>query len=508
MDYKAKIKNIDDLGADLLSLRAKGQKIVHCHGVFDLLHVGHIKHLSAARKYGDALVVTITPDRYVNKGPHRPAFTEHLRAEALAALECVDFVAVNEWPSAVETIGILKPDYFVKGIVRGEGKRDHSDAISHESEAVEAAGGAMVFTEEDTYSATTLINRFMDIFSSEARKFLEEFREKYTPEQVYGYINAIEPLRVLTVGDTIIDKYHFCNTLGKGSKEPVLVMQHQYSEVYAGGILAIANHVSNFCNSVGLLSFLGSRNSLEDSIRESLQQNVRATLEMTEGAPTVVKERFLEEYSSTKLLEVHSVNMLKPDKKERRRFLDSFEALLPGYDAVIVADYGQGCLSPEAIELACSKARFLAVNTQANAGNFGFNSISKYPRADYICLTEPELRLDFRDTTSKIKDLVRKLSDQLSCAKITITSGKYGSTCFDRAQGFVDAPVFSVKMVDRIGAGDALLSLTAPLVAMDTPIDIVAFLGNVAGAEACAIMGNKKSIEKPGLFRHIDSLLK
>src|SRR5258706_6215095 len=136
-----KIKRIEDLALTLSALQAKGRKIVHCHGVFDLLHIGHIKHLEAARQLGDALVVTLTPDRFVNKGPHRPAFPERLRAEALASLACVDFVAINEWPTAVETIARLRPNFYVKGVVREGGKRDHTTAIQEEEDAVKAAVG-------------------------------------------------------------------------------------------------------------------------------------------------------------------------------------------------------------------------------------------------------------------------------------------------------------------------------------------------------------------------------
>src|SRR5438874_7704328 len=145
-----KIKPIEELTTTLSALRAGGKRIVHCHGVFDLLHIGHIKHLETARKLGDALVVTVTPDRYVNKGPHRPAFPERVRGEALASLACVDFVAINEWPTAVETIELLKPSLFVKGVVRESGQRDHSDAIEMEEEAIARVGGQMVYTDEET----------------------------------------------------------------------------------------------------------------------------------------------------------------------------------------------------------------------------------------------------------------------------------------------------------------------------------------------------------------------
>src|SRR5260370_33077593 len=130
-----KIKRVEELAEVLNTLQLGGKKIVHCHGVFDLLHIGHIKHLDAARKLGDALVVTLTPDRFVNKGPHRPAFPERLRAEALASRACVDFVAINEWPAAVETIKRRPPNFYVKGIVREAGKRDNTTAIQAEETA-------------------------------------------------------------------------------------------------------------------------------------------------------------------------------------------------------------------------------------------------------------------------------------------------------------------------------------------------------------------------------------
>ncbi len=110
-----KIKPLDELREILPALRGSDRKVVHCHGVFDPLHIGHIRHFEQAKKLGGILVVTVTPDQYVNKGPHRPIFSAELRAEAIAALECVDFVAINEWPMAVETIRLLRPDYFIKG---------------------------------------------------------------------------------------------------------------------------------------------------------------------------------------------------------------------------------------------------------------------------------------------------------------------------------------------------------------------------------------------------------
>jgi len=114
-DSQSKISTLDELAVQVRAEKEGGAKIVHCHGVFDLLHIGHIRHFDEAKKMGDILVVTLTPAHLVNKGPGRPVFTESLRAEAIAALNCVDHVAINKWSTAVETINLLAPDFYVKG---------------------------------------------------------------------------------------------------------------------------------------------------------------------------------------------------------------------------------------------------------------------------------------------------------------------------------------------------------------------------------------------------------
>ena len=94
-----KILSLSELEKAVHAAKKAGKTVVQCHGVFDLLHPGHILHFQAARKEGDVLVVTLTRDEHVGKGPGRPVFNQRLRAESIASLECVDFVAVNEWPS-------------------------------------------------------------------------------------------------------------------------------------------------------------------------------------------------------------------------------------------------------------------------------------------------------------------------------------------------------------------------------------------------------------------------
>jgi rfaE bifunctional protein nucleotidyltransferase chain/domain len=504
----SKIKRLEDLGKTLAVLRQSGKTVVQCHGVFDLLHIGHIKHLEAARKLADLLVVTITPDRFVNKGPHRPAFPERLRAEALASLACVDFVGINEWPTAVESIRLLRPNLYVKGVVREAGKRDHTDAIRHEEDAIRSVGGEFVLTDEETFSASTLINRFMDVFTPETKTFLEQFRDRHPPEEIVGYLQAIRGLKVLIVGETIIDEYQFCSVMGKSGKEPVLAALHQRTEQYVGGVLAIANHVSNFCDDVGVLSAIGEVNSREDFIRSSLNRNVAADFVRVPEAPTILKRRFLEDFLSTKLFEVYEMRNASLPAETERQFCAKLEQIAPRYDVVIVADYGHGLMTEPAVETVCRGAKFLAVNTQANAGNRGFNTISKYPRADFISLGETEVRLDARKMEGDVRDLTEALARRVDSKSLIVTRGSSGCCVHTREKGLLIVPAFSIRVVDRVGAGDAVLSITAPCAALNLPADVLGFIANVVGAEACTIMGHRSFIEPSSLFRHITSLMK
>jgi rfaE bifunctional protein nucleotidyltransferase chain/domain len=152
----SKVLALDDIVRRLEVPRREGRRIVHCHGCFDLMHIGHIRHLEAARAMGDVLVVTVTADAYVKKGEGRPAFTEEERAESLAALACVDFVSINREPTAAAAIRRLRPDYYVKGPV-AEDPGGRSASLRLEIETVRAVGGDVRFTHEGVFSSTALL---------------------------------------------------------------------------------------------------------------------------------------------------------------------------------------------------------------------------------------------------------------------------------------------------------------------------------------------------------------
>ncbi|MFC1990731.1 PfkB family carbohydrate kinase [Chloroflexota bacterium] len=503
-----KIRSLDELANLVSSLKREGKTIVHCHGVFDLLHPGHIRHFEAAKREGDVLVVTVTQDKYVVKGPGHPVFSERLRAESVAALECVDYVAINEWHTAVEAIKKLEPNIYCKGRDYADAKEDLTGKIRDEEEAVMSTGGRIHFTDEITFSSTKLINSNFDVFPDEARSFLEEFRGKYSSSDIIDRIQALKNMKVLVIGDTIIDEYHYCTPLGKSPKEILIPAQYLYEESFAGGVLAIANHIAGFCDEVDVITCLGRQNTYEDFILEHLKPNVKAKFFYRPDTPTIIKRRFVEADLLRKLFEVHYMDGNVLPESIKKEVHHCLESEIGKYDLVVAGDYGHGFLEKEIIDVLCSNAKFLAVNAQTNSANIGFNLITKYPRADYYCIDEAEIRLATHDNTSQIDSLVTRVARELQCHRAVVTQGHRGSMVYSDSEGFLTVPVFSREVVDRVGAGDAYLAITSPCVAAGFNSELVGFIGNAVGALAIRIVGNKSSIEPVTLFKYIRTLMK
>jgi rfaE bifunctional protein nucleotidyltransferase chain/domain len=507
MVKKPKVWELEDLAEELKTQRQKNARVIHCHGVFDLLHVGHIRHFEQAKKLGDILVVTLTPDRFVNKGAGRPAFPENLRAEVLASLDSVDYVAINRWPSAVETIRLLQPHIFAKGD-EFKDLKDTINHVSHEEEAIRSIGGQIAFTKDITFSSSALINQYLSTFSDEVKEFLADFNNQYAANDILAYLKNAAALKVLVLGETIIDEYQFCEVMGKSGKEPVLATRYLDKDRFGGGVLACANHLAGFCDRVDMVTFLGEGGDNEPFVRSRLKANVHPTFFYKAKSPTIVKKRFVEKYLSQKLFEVYHMNDDPLSAAENELLCGHLDKVLSSYDVVIVADYGHGIFTKDAINLLCKNSRFLAVNTQSNAGNNGMNTISKYPRADYVCLANREYALETRDRNLPAEDQVLLVARKLNCRRLMLTQGRYGTLCYSEGLGFSRVPAFATQVVDRVGAGDAVLCVTSLCVAQGASPEVVGFIGNVVGAEAVAILGNQRSIERLPLFRHIECLLK
>jgi rfaE bifunctional protein kinase chain/domain/rfaE bifunctional protein nucleotidyltransferase chain/domain len=503
-----KIKSIDELVQTIVAQKAAGRRVVHCHGVFDLLHPGHFRHLMAARREGDVLVVTITADHHVHKGPGRPAFNHHLRAETLAAIEYVDFVAINDAPTAIDLIKRLRPDVYVKGSDYAHPQSDPTGMISEEEHAVHAVGGRIHFTDEIAFSSSALINSHFDVFAPETEAWLKSFRARHSLGEIQEYLERASALRALVIGEPIIDEYMFCRPLGKSSKDPVLAVQYHSMESQAGGTLAIANHLAGMAGQVSLLAEVGELETREDFMVRHLLHNVTPTFLTRRGAPTIHKRRIVDSHTGARLLEIYVMDDGRPHPEDSATLVDAIRRMAPEHDVVVVADYGHGMMTPMAIEAVIEHAPMLVVNAQANAGNRGFNTISKYRRANYICLAAHEAELEARLQNAPIEELLSILQERVDCNDFTITRGASGSIHFSREGDAVQVPSLATLVKDRVGAGDAVLAITSALVALKAPKEVVGFVGNIAGAIAVAELGNRAPVTGLALKKAIIALMK
>lgn len=502
------VVSLRELAKIVSDAKERGQTVVHCHGVFDLLHIGHIRYFKQAKSKGDMLVVTVTPDRFVDKGPHRPAFPEKLRLEAIASVYCVDYVALNEWPTAEETLRLLRPDIYVKGAEFRNVASDMTGKMALEARVVREIGARLEFAEDIVFSSTHLINKYLSVFPKEIDDYLRLFRHRHDLDEVIGLIERMKSLKVAVVGDAILDEYVYCDAIGKSSKDPVLALKYQSEDRFSGGALAVANHIASFVESVDLFTMIGEKNSFEQFILGTLAPNVRPHFVRRAGAPTIIKRRFVEGYTMTKLLELYVMDELPASAKSVSEMRAALEPGLTAADVVLASDYGHGTVSGEIVEVMVNKARFLAVNTQANAGNRGFHMISRYPRMDYACIAEHEMRLETRDMTGELIPMMHHTAPKLGNPVFVVTRGSRGCLIRNTNGGIIEVPSFATRVVDRVGAGDAFLSITSLAAALGAHPEILGFLGNIAGAEAVGIVGNYKYIDKARMKATIVSMLK
>lgn len=503
-----KILELNELAQRARALRAQGKSVVLCHGTFDLMHTGHIRYLQRAREEGDILLVTVTGDAYVNKGPGRPVFNEQLRAENLAALACVDFVAINQAVSAVEALHQIRPNIYAKGSEYRSHGDDVTGNIVLEQKTVEKHGGQIFYTDEITFSSSNLLNSHFDIFPQQVKEFLSDFRERRPEKDVQNMIASLADMKVLVVGDAIIDQYHYTSPLGQTGKGSFLAVRYETEEQFAGGAIAVANHVAGFAKTVTLLTGLGAVNSHEGFIREKLLKNVEPKFYTFADAPTVTKRRFVDG-DLLKLFEVYFCHDNPVDVALEERICQWLESNIGGYDVVIVPDFGNGFITNRMIDIFADKAKFLAVNTQINSGNRGYHVIHRYPRADFASLNEPELRLAAHNRSDPLESVSEQVGARVGVKQLAVTRGTRGVMMYDRgSKVFHKIPALSTKVVDRVGAGDAFLSLAGLCAAKGLDAEVAAFVGSVAAAMEVQIVCNREPVSRIGLSKYIASLLK
>ena len=512
MEINNKIISFKDLSSVSELCKNKNKKIVLCHGMFDLVHLGHIRYFQEAKKQGDVLIVTITADEFCRKGPGKPAFSEDLRAESLAALEVVDYVAICPYLTAIEAIELIKPNIYAKGKEYEIESDDITGMISKEREAIESSGGRIFYTNDLVLSSSSLLNSNFNVFTAEVKDYLNTLRSDYTITEIVNALRSVKKSKVLIIGESIIDRYTYVTPLGQSGKGIHFVVRNKYSEEYAGGSIAVANHVASFVDDVALFTGIGSDakgETYEKFIREELISNVTPNFFFFEDAQTIVKERFVDD-ELRKFFEVYfSEEEPQASEQEELDACEWLEVNIPKYDIVIVADYGNGFITDSMTKIISDKSKFLAVNTQINSGNRGYHVVNRYTKADFVSLNEPELRLASHNRYNSVEKLTKKLSEKLNTKFTSITQGPKGLYTYNaNNDSSFRVPALSSKVVDRVGAGDAFLSLSAICLGNNVQDEISIFVGAAAAAIDVQIVGNKTTIDSVDLEKYLTALLK
>ncbi len=491
-------------------LKEKNKKIVLCHGVFDLVHPGHIIHFEEAKKLGDVLVVSITASEYVRKGPGRPYFDDIMRQKFLSAIQCIDYVMLSEGYTVDDIIEVVEPDVYVKGQEYAKAEDDITGKITEEAALVQAHGGTIAYTKGQVFSSTRLINQALPSLGDEVKSYLERFGQTCTLSDIKKYTEAMRHLKILVIGDVIIDEYIYCNVQGLMSKDMGYSTRYKYTEQYLGGSLAVARHLSTFSDQVTVMGVVGSEEAIHSRLLNDLGDKMRMDFVYSPQYDTIVKKRYVS--LNEKREEVHKIfavnNLPEPmvlDAESAQQFHQRLQEKLALYDVVILCDFGHGLIDRNIMELIQEKARFLAVNCQTNSSNYGKNLITKYRRADAFALDEKELGLAFSDYQSEETAALKQLANHLG-GMGWLTKGAKGAIAIEHGN-LLDCPAFTLKVKDTIGAGDAFFALASLAASVGASAEVGMFLGNIAGALAANIVGNKESIEKINVLKYASTLL-
>lgn len=503
-----KIQPPEKLARIVDDLKKKGKKVVLCHGVFDIVHLGHIRHFNQAKEQGDVLITSVTQDKYVKRGPGRPYFTDRLRAETLASLAMTDYVSIVEAPTATDFIRRVRPDVYAKGPDYKSKDKDVTGKIFEEEEAVEAVGGRIFFTDDITFSSSKLINDYLDSYPSRTVKYLKALGKRYPIDYIIDALEGLKKLKVLVIGDTIIDEYHYCSPMGKSSKEHLVANRYESKETFAGGSLATANNAASVCGQVDLITMLGEKKSYQSFIKSKLGANIQPLFFYRPDTGTIIKRRYVSKTQNRKLFEICFMDDRDIAPREEKDVITRLKKVIKNYDLVIVSDYGHGFLTKRIRDLICAKAKYLALNVQTNSANIGFNLVTKYPRANCVCVDELELRYAIHERFSDLRRHVKTICQKLSGGHVIATRGPYGSLCYSPQEGFHETPAFSSRVVDAIGAGDAFFAYIAPCFAAGMPQEIVSFIGNAVGSLAVQIVCNREPVSSVDLIKFMTRLLK
>lgn len=479
--YQHKLKTASEL-ATLLGVRPRAATVILCHGVFDIVHPGHLRHLLYAKSKAAIQVCSVTADRWITKGIYRPHVPAEIRALNLAALECCDYVVITDAPDALGLIGMLQPDYFAKGYEYSNAKNALTLA---ESRAVAAYGGELLFSPGDLiYSSSALLAGSVPDLGIEKLQLL---MHRYG----IGFADLAHVLDGLTIscyvlGDTIVDSYTHCALIGASGKTPTISALYQRRVDYLGGAAIVALHMAAAGARVTYATVLGDDVHGQYVLDELKHSSVICEPVIDITRPTTNKNAIL----------VDDYRMLKVDTLDNSSISDhSLGMLVDNLRAaestcVVFSDFRHGIFNSRTIPQLCAaipRGAFSAADSQV-ASRWG--NCLDFKGFSLLTPNEREARFALADQDSGVRLIAGNIYERAECGSLLLKLGARGCLAHISADEWfvLDALVEEVR--DPVGAGDAVLAYATLALASGAPLPCAAILGMVAAGIACEHDGN------------------
>ena len=333
--------------------------------------------------------------------------------------------------------------------------------------------------------------------------YIKTIKGKFSFEEIHEFLEKSRDLKILMIGDTILDEYVFVQPKGRAIKDPILSVEFHSSEVYPGGILAIANHISSYVKEATLVTLLGDNH--KDFVEKSLAKNIKTKYFIKKGCQTTVKRRYIDSYKNNKLFKVEFMDDKPLGEEPTSQIIKYLGGELLKYDMVLVADFGHGFINNEIRSIIQLKSKYIALNVQTNSANMGYNYVNNYKRADFVVMSQEEIRLAVAMAYDEIEHVVRRFYNMLKFREFIVTIGRSGCVYCNKGK-LIKAPALSDHIVDTVGAGDAVLTVTSLMSYLGADEALIPFIANCTGAIKIGIMGNKESVSKVKLLNFIREL--
>jgi rfaE bifunctional protein kinase chain/domain/rfaE bifunctional protein nucleotidyltransferase chain/domain len=459
-----------------------------CHGCFDIVHPGHVRHLMYAKSKCDILIASVTADQHIDKGEGRPYVPQDLRAMNLASFEMIDYVVIDQNPTPIENIKKLQPDFFFKGFEYVQGTM--SEKTLKEKETLESYGGKFVFSPGDiVYSSTVILNHHRPNLGKEKLYSLME-SEEVTFSDLYKVLDQLSGIKVHVIGDTIVDKYNYGSTLGSSKKTPTLSILYEQDKVFVGGAGVVAKHLQSLGANVTFTTVVG-QDDLADYVRKDLKKShIKLNAITDPDRPTVLKERFIA--NGYKLLQMDKLNNT-PLNDELVGKIGNLIANTQA-DIVVFSDFRHGLFHRGSIERLLEKIPKGVMKVADSQVSSRWGNILEFRGFDLITPNEHEARFSLGDQDSVVQSLAQRVIEESKAKNLILKLGEKGVLAYcNNGKGhrnFFHVDSVVDKVVDPIGAGDALLAAASMALFRSDNIILSTILGTFAAAVACEKSGN------------------